>query len=51
MEDDLNDRQRIWRAVIVAATAGLALILPVFCIAAAAIGFLFAFLNTMDQMD
>jgi hypothetical protein len=42
--DELSDRQRIWRALIVATTAGLAVFLPLSC-------FLLAFLNTMDQMD
>jgi hypothetical protein len=49
--DELSDRQRIWRALIVTTTAGLAVVLPLCCIAAAGIGFLLAFLNTMDQMD
>jgi hypothetical protein len=51
MDDDLTDRQRIWRTLIVATAAGLAVVLPVCCIAAAGVWFLFSFLNTMDQMD
>lgn len=50
-DNDLSDRQRIWRALFVATAAALALVLPVFCIVAAGIGFLLSFLNTMDRMD
>jgi hypothetical protein len=49
--DDLSDRQRIWRALILATSIGLAITLPVCLVVVAVVGFLLSFLNTMDQMD